>query len=114
MNNHLSLITAHAWRYLSYRGNPLDAQAQERQAGRKAQAHAQDYVMFWYHILFCALPFLLYDTHRDEDHKPGGRASDVSTISTCVSYMLWFTAHSPTQSLWERAGGITIVYLCGF
>ena len=27
MNNHLSLTTAHARRYLSYRGNPLDAQA---------------------------------------------------------------------------------------
>ena len=53
MNNHLSLTTAHAWRYLSYRGNPLDAQAQERQAGRNAQAHVQDYVMFCYHIVFC-------------------------------------------------------------
>ena len=61
INNHLSLITAHAWRYLSYQGNPLDAQAQERQAGRNAQAHVHDYVMFCNHIVFCVLPFLLSD-----------------------------------------------------
>ena len=29
--------------------------------------------------------YMFYDIHRDEAHKPRGRASDVSTISTCVS-----------------------------
>ena len=61
MNNHLSLITAHAWRYPSYRGNPLDARAQNRQAGRIAHAHVQDYVILCYHIVFCVLPFVLSD-----------------------------------------------------
>ena len=67
------------------------------------------------YCFFSVLPFVLFDICRTEDHKPRGRASNVSTISTCVSlYVQWFTAHSPTQSLWERAGGITVVYLCGF
>jgi len=40
-----------------------------------------------YHIVFSVLPFVLSDIYRTEDHKPRGRASDVSTISTCLSYM---------------------------
>ena len=43
------------------RKNPLDVQAQERQAGSNAQAHVQDHVMPCYHIVFRGLPFLLSD-----------------------------------------------------
>jgi len=57
-----------------------------------------------YHIVFSVLPFVLSDICRTEDHKPRGRASDVSTISTCLSYMSWFTAHSPTD-LCEKGWG---------
>ena len=94
-------------------GLPPDAPYQERPGGRHAK-HPRICILC-YHIVFSVLPFVLFDICRTEDHKPRGRASDVSTISTCVSlYVQWFTAHSPTQSLWERAGGITVVYLCGF
>ena len=40
---------------------PTGCASPGRQAGRNAQAHAQDYVMFCYHIVFCVLPFLLSD-----------------------------------------------------
>ena len=39
----------------------MDAQAQEQQAGRNAQALAQDYAMSCYHTVFCVLPCLLSD-----------------------------------------------------
>jgi hypothetical protein len=62
----VSRITTNAGRCPSYR-EPMDAQAQERQAGRNAQALAQDYAMSWYNILVCVLPFLLPDICRTED-----------------------------------------------
>ena len=39
----------------------MDAQAQAQQAGRNAQALAQDYAMSCYYIVFRVLPFLLSD-----------------------------------------------------
>ena len=95
-------------------GPPPDAPYQERPGGRHAK-HPRICLLCYHIVFFSVLPFVLFDICRTEDHKPRGRASNVSTISTCVSlYVQWFTAHSPTQSLWERAGGITVVYLCGF
>ena len=60
-NSRLSLITVTAWLRPSHSGIPTDAQAQERQAGRNAQALAQEYAMPCYHIVFCVLPFMLSD-----------------------------------------------------
>ena len=95
-------------------GPPPDAPYQERPGGRHAK-HPRICLLCYHIVFFPVLPFVLFDICRTEDHKPRGRASDVSTISTRVSlYFQWFTAHSPTQTLWERAGGITVVYLCGF
>ena len=57
--------------YLPYHGQrltppkpprtPMDAQAQEQQAGRNAQDLAQEYAMSCYHIVFRVLSFLLSD-----------------------------------------------------
>ena len=46
-------------------------------------------------------------------HKPRGRASDVSTISTCFSVCYDLLPTPPPISV-RKAGGITVVYLCGF
>jgi hypothetical protein len=43
---------------------PMEAQAQEQQAGRNAQDIAQEYAMSCYHIVFRVLPFLLSDIPR--------------------------------------------------
>ena len=74
------------------RKNPLDAQAQERQAGR----NAQDYAMSCYHIVFNVLPFMLSDI-------PGPRlisredAHPMYPQYLRVSLYVIFTAHSPTD-----------------
>ena len=65
-----------------------------------------------YHIVFSVLPFVLSDICRTEDHKPRGRASDVFTISTCVSLCYDILPSPPPISV--RTGwGTTVVYLCG-
>ena len=63
-------------------GPPPDAPYQERPGGRHAKQPRL--CLLCYHIVFSVLPFVLFDICRTEDHKPRGRASDVSTISTCV------------------------------
>ena len=62
---------------------PPDAPYQERPGGR----HAKHPCLLCYHILFSVLPFVLFDICRTEDHKPRGRASDVSTLSTCFFFL---------------------------
>ena len=57
-----------------------------------------------YHIVFSVLPFVLSDICRTEDHKPRGRAPDVSTISTCLFLYVMIYCPLPHQSLWERMG----------
>ena len=57
-----------------------------------------------YHIAFSVLPFVLSDICRTEDHKPRGRASDVSTISTCLFLYVMIYCHSPTN-LCEKGWG---------
>ena len=56
-------------------------------------------------LSYCVSCFVIcYPISPDQDHKPRGRASDVSTISTCFSFMSWFTAHYPTN-LCEKGWG---------
>ena len=51
---------------------------------------------------------------RTKTYKPRGRASDVSTISTCFSYFCHDLLPTPPPISVRKAGGITVVYLCGF
>jgi hypothetical protein len=65
------------------------------------------YVLLSYCVLCFAMFVIRYP--RTKTHKPRGRASDVSTISTCFFFrafffMSWFTAHSPTN-LCEKGWG---------
>ena len=54
---------------------------QERLGGRHATI--QDYEFRVIILSYSVLPFVLLDIRLPEAHKPQGRASDVSTISTC-------------------------------
>ena len=61
------------------------------------------------HVLlsYCVLCFAIFVIRypRTKTYKPRGRASDVSTISTCFFFMCSkFTAHSPTN-LCEKGWG---------
>ena len=92
-------------------GLPPDAPYQERPGGRHAKHPTLCHLC--YHIVFFVLPFVLFDICRTEDHKPWERASDVSTISTCVSlYVKWFTANSPPPNLCENGLGISLCCTC--
>ena len=91
----------------------MDAQAQEQQAGRNAQALAQDYAMSCYHTVFCVLPFLLSDIpgprpiSRKDAHPMYPRYPRVFPLCHDLLPTL------PPNSV-RKAGGITVVYLCGF
>ena len=91
---------------------PMDAQAQAQQAGRNAQPLAQDYAMSCY-LLCLVFCHSCYPISPDQDHKPRGRASDVSTISSCFSLCHDLLPTPPPISV-RKAGGTTVVYLCGF
>ena len=84
---------------------------QKRLGGRHATI--QDYEFRVIILFFSVLPFVLLDIHYPKTHKPRGRASDVSTISTCFSLCYHLLPTPPPISL-RTAGGITVVYLCGF
>jgi hypothetical protein len=88
---------------------PMDAQAQAWQAGRNAQAPDQDYAMLCYLLCF-VFCHVCYPISPDQDHKPRGRASDVSTISTCFLYVMIYCP-LPHQSLWERLG-VSLLCTC--
>ena len=106
-------IMAHVWCCPSYRGNPLDAQAQEPQAGRNAQAHVHDHLMFCYHIGFWVLPFLLSDI-------PGPRPISREDAHPMYPWYLrvFLFCHdllpTPPPISVRKTGVITVVYLCGF
>ena len=59
------------------------------------------HVLLSYCVLCFAICVIRYP--RTKTYKPQGRASDVSTISTCF-LLSWFTAHSPTN-LCEKGWG---------
>ena len=69
------------------------------------------------HVLlsYCVLCFAIFVIRypRTKTYKPRGRASDVSTISTCFSFCHDLLPTPPPISV-RKAGGITVVYLCGF
>ena len=69
------------------------------------------------HVLlsYCVLCFAIFVIRypRTKTYKPRGRASDVSTISTCFSLCYNILPTPPPISV-RTAGGITVVYLCGF
>ena len=71
----------------------------------------QDYA-FCVIILFTVLPFVLSDICRTEDHKPRGRASDVSTISTCIFYMFNDLLPTPPPNLCENGLGVSLSCTC--
>jgi len=64
------------------------------------------YVLLSYCVLCFAMFVIRYP--RTKTHKPRGRASDVSTISTCFfsCFFLYVMIYCPLphQSLWERLG----------
>ena len=64
------------------------------------------------YCVFSVLPFVLSISASPKTHKPRGRASDVSTISTCFSLCYNILPTPPLISV-RTAGGITVVYLCG-
>jgi hypothetical protein len=67
--------------------------------------------MLSYCVLCFAICVIRYP--RTKTYKPRGRASDVSTISTCFSFCHDLLPTPPPISV-RTAGGITVVYLCGF
>ena len=81
---------AHSWRT-----RPKDAHALGAEGGAPRPAPRPG--MPCYPLCFPAnaiyMLYMLYDIHRDEANKPRGRASDVSTISTCV--FLYVTIYCP-------------------
>ena len=64
------------------------------------------------YCVFSVLPFVLSISASPKTNKPRGRASDVSTISTCLSLCNNILPTPPPISV-RKAGGITVVYLCG-
>ena len=78
----------------------------ERKDGRQASLKTKTcylcYIMCF--SCFCHLCYMCYEISTGrKTNKPRGRASAVSTISTCF-LMLLFTAHSPTN-LCEKGWG---------
>ena len=63
---------------------------------------------------FCHLCYMCYEISTGrKTNKPRGRASAVSTISTCFSLCYYLLPTPPPISV-RKDGGITVVYLCGF
>ena len=58
-----------------------------RSGQEDATPNIQDYAICDIILVFTVLPFVFFDICRTEDHKPRGRASDVSTISTCFFFL---------------------------
>ena len=66
-------------------------------------------------LLYCFSVFAICVTDiYPKTHKPRGRASDVSTISTCFYFFCHDLLPTPPPISVRKAGGITVVYLCGF
>ena len=92
---------AHSWRTRPKDAHALGAEGRTpRPASRPDMpcyvTQDQDILCNVIYCVFLLMPFMLYmlyDIHRDEANKPRGRASDVSTISTCV--FLYVTIYCP-------------------
>ena len=87
-------------------GPPPDAPYQERPGGRHAK-HPRICLCVII-LFFSVLPFVLFDICRTEDHKPRGRASDVSTISTCVFFFCHDLLPTPPPNLCENGLGVSL------
>ena len=90
----------------------------ERTKGRQAQRMLYIVIYVFYCLCnLCYLCYLCYLCHMistgRKTHKPRGRASDISTISTCI-YLCYDILPTPPPISVRTAGGITVVYLCGF
>ena len=66
--------------------DPRRCAHQERLGGR--QANCPRLWILCYYCVFSVLSFVLSISASPKTHKPRGRASDVSTISTCFFFML--------------------------
>ena len=64
--------------------------------------------MLSYCVLCFAICVIRYP--QTKTYKPRGRASDVSTISTCFSFSVMIYCPLPHQSLWER--GVSLSCTC--
>ena len=69
------------------RKTPSDAHAHGATARTQSPKTMPKNCHLCYHIVFTVMPFVLYDIYRTEDHKRRGRASKISTISTCFSFV---------------------------
>ena len=67
--------------------------------------------MLSYCVLCFAICVIRYPLTKT--YKPRGRASDVSTISTCFLFVMIYCPLPPPLFV-RKAGGITVVNLCGF
>ena len=88
----------------------------ERKDGRQASLKTKTcylcYIMCF--SCFCHLCYMCYEISTGrKTNKPRGRASAVSTISTCFSLCYYLLPTPPPISV-RKDGGITVVYLCGF
>ena len=87
---------ARCWR------TPPDAHTRSGKEDATPLSKTMNFVLLYCFFLFCHLCYSI--SAYPKTHKPRGRASDVSTISTCFSFMLSYTAHSPTN-LFENGWG---------
>ena len=98
-----SRTTANAWRRSSYCGRPWMRKL--RRSRRNAMPKLSLKIMLFPVILLCfVLCHFCYPISPDQDHKPRGRASDVSTISTCFFLYVMIYCPLPHQSPWESLG----------
>jgi hypothetical protein len=88
--------------------SPPDAPYQERPGGR----NIQDYVICVSYCFFSVMSFVLFDICRTENHKPRGRASGVSAISTCVSIYANDLLPTPPPNLCESGLGVSLLCTC--
>ena len=89
------------------------ADAHTRSGQEDAKPTIQDYEFCVIILFFPVLPFVLTDIRIIEDPYAARTHSDVSTISTCFSVCYDLLPTPPPISV-RKAGGITVVYLCGF
>ena len=96
---------ARCWR------TPPDAHTRSGKEDATPLSKTMNFVLLYCFFLFCHLCYSI--SAYPKTHKPRGRASDVSTISTCFSVCYYLLPTPPPISV-RTAGGITVVYLCGF
>ena len=82
-------------------------------ARRTPRQSPRQWILCYYTVFLLFCHFCYSISAYPKTHKPRGRASDVSTISTCFSLCYNILPTPPPISV-RTAGGITVVYLCGF